>query len=125
MGGGAGGPGMGLGSSLQTKAATSGEVAGSGDPGVKTPGYEGGPAAAAGGDGGSANPFGYSGNDGSAAGGSNTLELGSGTDQGAAVDAMANGDPEDYFTRLDLNDNLFKIVERRYGQKAMTWAVKP
>ena len=49
---------------------------------------------------------------------------------GGAMDFGANGDvnplacedPENYFTLLNLNDSLFKIVERRYRTKALSWA---
>lgn len=37
---------------------------------------------------------------------------------------MAGLDPEDYFTRLKAMDNLFKVVERRYGEKAKSWALR-
>jgi hypothetical protein len=33
-----------------------------------------------------------------------------------------SADPADYFSRLTANDSLFKVVERRYQQQAMTWA---
>ncbi len=39
----------------------------------------------------------------------------------AGIKAMGSGDPEDYFTRLGIDDNLFKIVERRYFTKQATW----
>jgi hypothetical protein len=31
-------------------------------------------------------------------------------------------DPADYFNRLTSDDNLFKVIERRYQKQAMTWA---
>ena len=35
---------------------------------------------------------------------------------------MGTLDPDDYFTRVGLDDNIFKIVSRRYRQKAFNWA---
>ena len=37
-------------------------------------------------------------------------------------DAMGTADPDDYFSRLKAEDNIFKIVEKRYKQKSMTWS---
>ena len=37
------------------------------------------------------------------------------------VAAMSGADPDDYFTRLGLQDNIFKIVERRYTAKSLQW----
>jgi hypothetical protein len=37
-------------------------------------------------------------------------------------DAMLGGDPEDYFTRIGIEDSLFKKVERRYQATSMHWA---
>ncbi|HAR42372.1 MAG TPA: hypothetical protein DCS07_07030 [Bdellovibrionales bacterium] len=36
---------------------------------------------------------------------------------------MGSEDPEDYFSRLNPDDNLFKIVERRYQKKTTDWAL--
>jgi len=38
------------------------------------------------------------------------------------VSPQGSEDPSDYFTRLGIGDNLFKIVERRYRNKAVGWA---
>jgi hypothetical protein len=38
------------------------------------------------------------------------------------VNPLGSEDPNDYFTRLGMGDNIFKIVERRYRNKAVTWA---
>ncbi len=43
-------------------------------------------------------------------------------DEGKAIVAPMLGlDPEDYFTRSDLKDNLFKIIEKQYRKKAESW----
>jgi hypothetical protein len=34
---------------------------------------------------------------------------------------MGSEDPMDYFARLSLGDSLFKIVERRYQAKQVSW----
>lgn len=47
------------------------------------------------------------------------------TNSGPEVDAMAGDDPDNYFTRIDLGSNLFKIVEKRYRAKATQWAIDP
>ncbi len=41
--------------------------------------------------------------------------------QGSKNQIVNGEDPNDYFTRLGLYDNLFKVVERKYTQKAMSW----
>ncbi len=38
--------------------------------------------------------------------------------------ALGTEDPADYFNRIGLNENLFKRVERRYGQKTRAWALQ-
>jgi hypothetical protein len=55
-------------------------------------------------------------------GGSSELAFG---EQGAAGDGgtLSLDDPADYFTRLGLGDNLFKIVERRYRSTSANWAL--
>jgi hypothetical protein len=95
--------------------ATSGPSGSSGD-GTYTSGAGAGAATAG-------NGFGYnrgSGMGGDGAGGtSEQVEFG---DAGATGDVAVIGeDPEDYFTRVGIDDNLFKIVERRYGKKASGW----
>jgi hypothetical protein len=45
-------------------------------------------------------------------------------DGGAMGDALTIEDPDDYFTRVGLNDNLFKIVERRYRKKSTAWTTE-
>jgi hypothetical protein len=40
---------------------------------------------------------------------------------GAGVNPMGSEDPMDYFARLSLGDSLFKIVERRYQAKQVSW----
>jgi hypothetical protein len=37
--------------------------------------------------------------------------------------AMGTADPSDYFNRLGIHDDLFKIVERRYIAKSKQWAL--
>jgi hypothetical protein len=47
------------------------------------------------------------------------------TQFGAALDGtktMGTADPDDYFTRVGLDDNIFRIVSRRYRAKAFSWA---
>jgi hypothetical protein len=36
---------------------------------------------------------------------------------------MGTQDPANYFGMLKVNDNLFKIVERRYESKSRQWAI--
>jgi hypothetical protein len=36
---------------------------------------------------------------------------------------MGSQDPANYFSMLKADDNLFKIVERRYGSKSKQWAI--
>ena len=38
------------------------------------------------------------------------------------VNPMLAGDPEDHFTRIGLEDSLFKKVERRYRDTSVKWA---
>lgn len=38
------------------------------------------------------------------------------------VNPVGSEDPGDYFTRLGMSDSLFKIVERRYRNKAVVWS---
>jgi len=38
------------------------------------------------------------------------------------VNPLGSEDPSDYFTRLGMGDNIFKIVERRYRNQAVSWA---
>jgi hypothetical protein len=37
------------------------------------------------------------------------------------VNPMLGSDPDDYFTRIDLKDSLFKTVEKQYRKKAENW----
>lgn len=78
----------------------------------------------AGGDSG-ANPFaslfGGAGGAGGGAGAAGARELGFGNR--APASTMGTADPADYFSRIDLNDNLFKRVESRYRDKQMAWAM--
>jgi hypothetical protein len=41
---------------------------------------------------------------------------------GSSVDPMASGDPQDYFTRIGIEDSIFKKVERRYRDTSVKWA---
>lgn len=62
--------------------------------------------------------FGGGSND-SAGGSSQSVSFGH---AGGEVNPFGSADPGDYFTRLGMDDNLFKIVERRYRNKAGAWA---
>ncbi|MBU6376327.1 MAG: hypothetical protein KGQ59_10055 [Bdellovibrionales bacterium] len=62
--------------------------------------------------------FGGSG-DGLGGSGQNSEEFGATAD---SVSPLGSEDPGDYFTRLGMDDDLFKIVERRYRNKAVVWA---
>jgi hypothetical protein len=64
---------------------------------------------------------GFSGGDSGAAGGAAELAFANASGAGGG-DAMLGGDPEDYFTRIGLEDSLFKKVERRYQATSMHWA---
>ncbi|MEN9724186.1 MAG: hypothetical protein RJB38_2172 [Pseudomonadota bacterium] len=41
--------------------------------------------------------------------------------ENGGVSPLGSSDPGDYFTRLGMTENLFKIVERRYRNKATHW----
>jgi len=82
--------------------------------------YTAGGGAGAGGGGGSHGGLGF-GSDASemaAAGGSTNNRFG----EKGEVNPQGSEDPNDYFTRLGLEDDLFKIVERRYRNQAVAWA---
>ena len=51
---------------------------------------------------------------------SGEMELGK--EGGDADRVLASADPDDYFTRIDLNSNLFRDVEKRYRDQALRWA---
>jgi hypothetical protein len=40
-----------------------------------------------------------------------------------SMDPMGSQDPANYFSLLNTDDNLFKIVERRYVSKSKQWAI--
>jgi len=48
-------------------------------------------------------------------------DLNFGAGSGGDLTSSLSEDPEDYFTRIGLEDSIFKIVERRYRQKASDW----
>jgi|GEM_PF-6263787 len=50
---------------------------------------------------------------------------GSDSDTSRNLAAMGSADPEDYFSRIGLDESLFKKVERRYNQKATNWVLVP
>ncbi|MEK7692191.1 MAG: hypothetical protein AAB425_14340 [Bdellovibrionota bacterium] len=52
--------------------------------------------------------------------GSTVTELSAGVN-GAGGDVAGTPDPEDYFTRVGLEDDLFKIVEKRYRATTTAW----
>jgi hypothetical protein len=67
---------------------------------------------------------------GAGGGGVNMMAFGAGAGGGAggAGDLggrgpMGSADPDDYFSRIKPGDNIFKIVERRYGTKTRGWAL--
>ncbi|MGE0614918.1 MAG: hypothetical protein AB7P04_04705 [Bacteriovoracia bacterium] len=72
--------------------------------------------------GGSGNPFAglFGGND-NAVGGEAKKELQFGA-KGPGFNPMGSTDPEDYFSRIGLTENIFLIVERKYRQKTSDWA---
>ncbi len=39
------------------------------------------------------------------------------------INPMGSADPEDYFTRINVDDSIFKQVERRYEQTAVRWSL--
>jgi hypothetical protein len=43
--------------------------------------------------------------------------------RGQGPRTMGTADPEDYFTRVSLDESIFKIVTRRYRAKATAWAI--
>jgi hypothetical protein len=59
--------------------------------------------------------------DGIEGGGAGATEESFTPDGGGLGKAMGSEDPEDYFTRVGLGDDLFKIVERRYRHKSTAW----
>ncbi len=87
-------------------------------------------AAGAGADGSSAGLFGglfnFGDKNGGAGGAGNGKELAFGDpngQNGAGFNTMGSNDPEDYFNRIGKDESLFKKVERRYGEKAIHWAM--
>lgn len=67
--------------------------------------------------------FATSGYGGAGAGGANangSLSFGDDSAQGG-MDVMGSEDPEDYFARTNLDESLFKIVEKRYRSKSTDW----
>jgi len=42
---------------------------------------------------------------------------------GRNIAALGTQDPDDYFTRMGISDNIFKIVEKRYRTKTTRWVV--
>jgi len=64
--------------------------------------------------------FGKNGADGK---GDGTSALGFGqADRGLA--AVGSADPMDYFSRIDVYQDIFKIVEKRYRKKQMSWSLE-
>ena len=53
---------------------------------------------------------------------------GSGTNFGkkgpGGLNPQGTADPDDYFTRIGVDDSIFKKVERRYEQTATSWALE-
>jgi hypothetical protein len=133
-GGGGSGSGLSLSGSNSTTGASddSGAVA-AGSPDVDVAGSTYGAGGAGGGAGGGVEKgsdvshtlsgiFGSAGGMGGAVGGSGaSSQLGFGNGREPAS-TMGTEDPADYFSLIDLNDNLFKRVETRYRNKQMTWA---
>lgn len=80
----------------------------------------GGGGGPAGGGSGSSAVFGFSGGaSGEAGGGHSVADLGGQAPKEGEIAKV--DDPEDYFTRIELADNLFKIVEKRYRVKSSDW----
>ena len=77
--------------------------------------YSGGSAATAGGSAG----MGFNGNRGLSADGGTMNFAG---ESSGGVNPIGSDDPQDYFTRLGLGENLFKIITRKYRAKATDWA---
>jgi hypothetical protein len=80
-----------------------------------------------GGDNGSSNPFGslmdaFGGGKQTAARAPAEINFKGEVDPLTGKPTSGTTDPSDYFSRLTSNDNLFKVVEHRYQQQAMTWA---
>ncbi|MGZ3698500.1 MAG: hypothetical protein ACXWP5_10220, partial [Bdellovibrionota bacterium] len=130
-GGGAGGGGnlggSGLDTGISTPAALLGEAGATGAPAPQdAPGsaYSSGGGAGAATAGGS-DPFGRrtasvdGGNTGDVAFG-NSGDFGG---KGKDGNAMGSEDPDDYFTRIGLGESLFKKVEKKYNEKAGSWAL--
>jgi len=91
------------------------------DPNAK---YAGGGGAGSGGGGGRGRGgfgFGSGGFGGSGGGAAGPAELGFGAREDG-TNPLGSADPEDYFTRTDLFANLFKVIEKRYRNKATDWA---
>jgi len=128
-GGGSGSAGSGLGTGLDNSSVSTAPAPGaSGSPGVSGATADVAAYGANGnGAGGSALPNGARptgfqfGNGFSADGAGGASELAFANASGGG-DAMLGGDPEDYFTRIGIEDSLFKKVERRYQATSMHWA---
>jgi hypothetical protein len=120
-----GGGGSGAGGELKTDA-----IAGSGstDPALGSAAaagsdYKSAGGGAAGTGGGSesfSGGFSLGGSGGAAAPDNNEVAMGAAGQTGVA--ALGSEDPDDYFTRTGLGDNLFKKVEKVYRTKSMSWA---
>ncbi len=105
------GAGSGTGGMDQSAASDGGAYAGGGK--------GGGEGAGGAGDGGFAyNPGGAGG------GGAGEMNFGGQGPAGGDIPAMAGSDPDDYFTRTSPDENIFKKVERKYGEKATGWALE-
>ncbi|MGK5084539.1 hypothetical protein WDW37_14685 [Bdellovibrionota bacterium FG-1] len=131
-GGGGSDSGQGFGfSGLKTSPAIDSELAGGGPAPAASGGAEAASAYKSGGGSGSAEggnaggPLGYGagGAAGGAEGGSGNPTIEVGKDNRPLADSPTAGtsDPEDYFTRHGLKENLFKIVERKYRETTMHW----
>ncbi|MGK5084536.1 hypothetical protein WDW37_14670 [Bdellovibrionota bacterium FG-1] len=124
------GQGFGL-SGLKTSPASDSEQNGGGPTPAASGGAEAASAYKSGGGAGSAEggnaggPLGYGAGAGvgGAEGGSGNTTIEVGKDNRPLADNPTAGtsDPEDYFTRHGLKDNLFKIVERKYRETTIHW----
>jgi hypothetical protein len=94
-------------------------TAGTGNVGV----YSGGGGGAAGaGRGGFGSGFDSGGGGIAGGGGAGSIDFSGSTGaEGERVDALGSSDPEDYFTRIALDNSLFKIVRARYQSTSLRW----
>jgi hypothetical protein len=115
----------GLGGLAATSAAADGSLS-SPTPDLSANGgvYSGGQGTLGNGANGASSPFGSQfGAHGNAGSGVNQVDLGAQAGTGDSGSVQGANDPSDYFSRIGIEDDIFKIVTRRYIKKATGWVL--